>query len=241
MNIAEYETGLPGSDYYINCAFICVDLQNPRPGVDYKNELTENDIPLKWLQEGHTVDDVNRANRFLKEICEPNAARLTESLRGFRPEIPMIYIHWQARYEDMIDIDPSARRTLLADYTEEKQNMFINGVRSGIPCPVAERPLDSLKVRKTDYVLGKTAQDSFVATPLEFMLRNLKTTNLIFIGGHTGGCLGKTSITAKKLGFNTLCVADATFNAFESNRIKKIMECGYDFIVKTERFMSVLN
>ena len=72
------------------------------------------------------------------------------------------------------------------------------------------------------------------------MLRNLNVKNLILIGGHTGACLGKTSISAKKLGYRTLCVEDATNNAFESNRIAKILECGYDFIVETAALESLI-
>jgi nicotinamidase-related amidase len=171
---------------------------------------------------GFGFEDVNDAIRCAWTTCMPNAVRVTAACRKLG--MPMIFIHWGSRYPDLVDIDPDSRGQLY----------FGPGSERNAYTPDSHvRPADALKVQPGEYVLAKTAQDSFSGTPLHFMLRNLGVKNLVLIGGHTGACLGKTAQSARRLGYRTLCVEDATNNAFESNRIAKILECGYDYIVET--------
>lgn len=91
-------------------------------------------------------------------------------------------------------------------------------------------------MREGEYVLPKTAQDAFTSSNIQFILTNLGARNLVFVGGHTGACLGKTTASAKRLGYRTLVVEDATFDARQSARLRCIEETGYDYVMKTEEF-----
>ena len=219
-----YLTVFPDSDYFTRCAFLCVDIQE-QPGDSWDAPRYVNQIPDQWIEQGFTVEDVNASADFLHNVCRVNAPRVVKACRRF--DMPMIFIHWGSRYRGLIDLDPAVRKDLLTDgqsgtvpqaYSPESQ----------------DRPASFLEVKPEDYILMKTAQDAFEATPLAFMLENLHVKNLILIGGHTGACLGKTSKSAKKLGYKTLVVEDATHAAFESTRIKWMLECGYDYVVETE-------
>jgi nicotinamidase-related amidase len=219
----EYLTALPGASFFQNCALVCVDLQQNGDAVETEpHPITEAQMPALWKQMGFGFEDVNDAIRYAVTECLPNAARVAAACR--RLGMAMIFIHWGSRYADLMDIDPEVRGELY----------FGPGSERNAYTPESHvRPAAALHVQPGEYVLAKTAQDAFSGTPLHFMLRNLGVRNLILIGGHTGACLGKTSKTAKSLGYTTLCVEDATNNAFESNRIARMLECGYDFILET--------
>jgi nicotinamidase-related amidase len=191
--------------------------------------ITDAQMPDLWKQMGFGFDDVNDAIRYAVTECLPNASRVTSACR--RLGIPMIFIHWGSRYPDLMDIDPEVRGELYYGPGSE---------RNAYTPESHVRPAAALNVQPGEYVLVKTAQDAFTGTPLHFILRNLGVQNLILIGGHTGACLGKTSKTAKSLGYTTLCVEDATNNAFESNRIAKILECSYDYILETTALESLI-
>ncbi len=226
----EYLTAPPDVSFFHKCAFICVDLQqNGDVAETEPNYLTEAQMPDLWKQMGFAVDDVNDAIRYAVTNCMPNAVRVTAACR--RLGMPMIFIHWGSRYPDLADIDPEVRGELYYGPGSE---------RNAYTPESHVRPADALNVQSGEYVMAKTAQDSFLGTPLDFMLRNLGVKNLILIGGHTGACLGKTSKSAKSLGYRTLCVEDATNNAFESNRIAKILECDYDYILETAALESLI-
>ncbi|MGI6746306.1 MAG: hypothetical protein ACOX45_09295 [Acutalibacteraceae bacterium] len=49
----------------------------------------------------------------------------------------------------------------------------------------------------------------------------------------------RTAKSAKRLGYTTLCVEDATNNARESTRQQDILETGYDYVLTTEAFLSL--
>ncbi len=95
-------------------------------------------------------------------------------------------------------------------------------------------------MREGEYVLAKTAQDTFTSSNIDYVLRNLKVRNIIFVGGHTGACLGKTIRSARERGYKTLVIEDATNDAFESTRLPHIKEFGYDYRVKTKEFLSLV-
>ncbi len=230
MQLKAYLTTLPDASFFHDCAFVCVDLQqNGDVAETEPHYITETQMPTHWKQMGFGFEDVNDAIRYVVTYCLPNAARVTAACR--RLGMPMIFIHWGSRYQDLMDIDPESRGELYFGPCNERNAYTPNS---------HVRPAAALNVQTGEYVLAKTAQDAFIGTPLHFMLRNLGVKNLILIGGHTGACLGKTSKTAKSLGYKTLCVGDATNNAFESNRIAKILECGYDYIVETMALESLI-
>jgi nicotinamidase-related amidase len=226
----EYLTALPAASFFQECAFVCVDLQQNGDATETEpHTITEAQMPDLWKQMGFGFEDVNDAIRYAVTCCLPNAARVTAACR--RLGMPMIFIHWGSHYPDLMDIDPEVRGELYYGPGSERNAYTLES---------RVRPADVLHVQPGEYVLAKTAQDAFTGTPLHFMLRNLGVKHLILIGGHTGACLGKTSKSAKGLGYTTLCVEDATNNAFESNRIARMLECGYDYIVETAALESLI-
>ena len=82
-------------------------------------------------------------------------------------------------------------------------------------------------------MIPKTAQDAFTSSNLLYVLKNLGVETIIFIGGPTGACLGRTADSAKKNGFRMICVDDATFDARESTRRTYIDQTDYDAVLTT--------
>lgn len=217
------------SSFFDKCAFVCVDLQEGEQGPP----VTEETMPKSWRENGFSPEDINAAGDFLHLVCMPNAARLAEFC--LRKGIPRIFIHWGYLFEDAMDLDPKVRQEFLNQYGTDYSKWPHH-----ISHP-SSRPHKSLGVREGDYVLPKSAQDAFTSCNLEFVLRNLEIENILFVGGHTGACLGKTAASAKKLGFKILCVEDATCDARESARIPNIVAVGYDYMVGTEELLAVLD
>ena len=94
-------------------------------------------------------------------------------------------------------------------------------------------------MRPGECVPPKSRQDAFTSSNLEFVLRNLDAKNLVFIGGHTEACLGKTARAAHQRGFRTLCIEDATNNPRESTRLKGIAEAQFDYVISTREFTTL--
>jgi len=80
----------------------------------------------------------------------------------------------------------------------------------------------------------------FTSSNLKFVLTNLGVANLVFVGGHTGASPGKTARVAKRLGWRTLCIEAATFDARGSSRVRRIGETGFDYVLTTEGFLTLL-
>ena len=226
--IAEKTSGIqstPDATFFKHCAFVSVDIQEGTRPVP----LTEDQVPAQWKKMGFTAADVNAANNFAWNTALPNAVKVTEACR--KRGLPLIFIHWGYTFEDGMDLDPDIRKAMLAehgaDYT--KWSGYI-----GQPGSEVAKVLG-----KGDYVLAKTAQDAFRSCSIDFVLRNLGVKNIVFVGGHTGACLGKTAKSAKCLGYTTLCVKDATNNARESSREKDIQETGYDHVLTTAEFLEL--
>ncbi len=213
--------------FFEQCAFVCVDFQEGQPPA---KPMTQDQVPALWKTMGFTADDVNAANDFLWQNALPNAVKVTECCR--RMGLPMIFIHWGCQFEDGMDLDPDVRAMLLKEHGEDYSKW---GHHCG---DLTSCPAKALGVRKGEYVLAKTAQDAFKSCSLGFVLRNLGVKRIVFIGGHTEACLGKTSKSAKELGYETLCVEDATFNARESTRRKGIEDSGYTYVVTTDAFLA---
>jgi len=217
---------MPNASFFEHCAFVSVDIQEgsrPEP-------LTEDQVPKEWKRMGFTAADVNAASDFAWNTALPNAVKVTEACR--KRGLPLIFIHWGYTFEDGMDLDPDIRKAMLAEHGADysKWSGYI-----GQPGAKVAKALG-----KGDYVLAKTAQDAFRSCSIDFVLRNLGIRNIVFVGGHTGACLGKTAKSAKRLGYTILCVKDATNNARESSREKDIHETGYDYILTTAEFLGLL-
>jgi nicotinamidase-related amidase len=215
-----------GASFFKNCAFICVDIQPGR-----RSEMTPEQMPKAWRNAGFTVEDVNAATAYAFDVAYPNARRVADACRRLR--LAMIFIHWGCLFKDGMDLDPEIRASFLREFgpAYDKWPHHASNPDS--------RPAALLGVRDGEYVIPKTGQDAFNSSNLGFVLRNLGTKNVVFVGGHTGACLGKTAATAKRLGYHTLCVEDATFDARQSTRIPNLDKTRYDHIVTTADFISV--
>jgi hypothetical protein len=82
------------------------------------------------------------------------------------------------------------------------------------------RPAEELGVRPGEYVIAKTAQDAFVSSNIANVLTNLRARKIVFVGGDTGACLGKSARSAISAGYEVLCVEDATFDTSQARRLE---------------------
>lgn len=181
------ETGIPAG-FFDNCALLVVDIQEgERP-----TPLTDEELPPPWRAMGFTAADVNAANAFAWEVCLPNAVRVVEACRG--AGIPCIFSHWGFECDDGMDLAPKIYRTM-RDYHGADPGKW-----PGHPSDSGARPAEAFQVGPGDYVVAKTGQDAFSSSNLRFVLQNLGVERLIFVGGHTEACLGKSARSAKWLG-----------------------------------------
>lgn len=213
--------------FFDHCAFVSVDLQEGGPPAP----LSETEVPPLWKQMGFTAEDVNAANVFAWEVALPNAVKVADACRTLG--VPMIFVHWGYFFEDGMDLDPDIRKTMLDEHGTDYAKW------SGYIGQPGSQVAKIFGVRKGDYVIAKAAQDAFTSSNIDFVLRNLGVKRIVFVGGHTGACLGKTAASAKRLGYTTLCVKDATNNARESSRERDIRETGYDYVLTTSEFLEL--
>ncbi len=221
------DSSLPAASFFEHCAFVSVDIQEGTKPC----RMSDADVPKQWKTMGFTAEDVNAANEFSWDVALPNAIRVAEACRNLG--LPMIFIHWGYFFEDGMDLDPDIRKTMLDEHGTHYAKW------SGYNEQPGSQVANALGVRKGDYVLAKSAQDAFRSCNIEFLLRNLGVKRIVFVGGHTGACLGKTAKSAKRLGYTTLCVKDATNNARESSRESDIRETGYDYVLTTSQFLDL--
>jgi len=213
----------PPAEFLSRCAFVCVDVQPAK-----RKQISEAELPKPWQRAGFTAADVNAATDYAFDVAYPNARLVADACRDAR--LPMVFLHWGCLFRDGMDLDPEIRKTF---QMEHGTNYAAWGhCISDSQC----RPADELAVRAGEYVLPKTGQDAFGSSNLGFVLTNLNVRNLVFVGGHTEACLGKTARTAHQRGFRTLCVEDATFNARESTRRKGIAEAQFDSVITAAQF-----
>ncbi len=214
--------------FFDHCAFVCVDFQDGARGP----AVTEETLPPLWKKMGFTAEDVNAAIDFGWDVAYPNAIKVTDACR--RAGMPMIFIHWGYLFENGMDLDPDIYRAMKEEHGEDYSKW------SGYIGHPASQPAKWLNIQPGEYVLPKSAQDAFTSSNIHFVLQNLGVKHIVFIGGHTGACLGKTATSAKKLGYEILCVEDATVDARESARLKNIKETGYDYVVSTADFLAYM-
>lgn len=212
---------LPDARLLRNCAFISVDVQEAPP----RSYLTEETVPKLWKSMGITAPDVNAATDYMYDVAFPNAARVADACRD--AGLPMIFIHWGSLFRDGMDLDPATRAEFIGQHGLDYSKW---GHSLGDPYA---RPASFFKIRPGEYVIPKTAQDAFTSSNLLYVLKNLGVETIIFIGGHTGACLGRTADSAKKNGFRMICVDDATFDARQSTRRTYIDQTAYDAVLTT--------
>jgi nicotinamidase-related amidase len=214
---------VPDQTFLEHCAFVSIDFQPSS-----YHPITEEQMPRSWLDMGMKAEDVNSANRYLVETAMPNACRVAIACRTAK--LPMIFIHWGYLFRDGMDLDPVIYNSFLKDYGSDptKWPHHISDKNS--------KPADELSVHEGEYVMAKTSQDAFPSSNINYVLQNLRIKNIVFIGGHTGACLGKSAKSAIRLGYKTLCVKDATFDAFASKHMETLNATGYHYIMTTADF-----
>ena len=218
--------------FFENCAFVSVDFQGdaPKPGTRHER-MTKDKMIKDHQKEGRNPDDINAANDFAIDVAFPNAIKIADMCRQL--ELPMIFIHWGYAFKDAMDLDPEVYDHFMDEFGTDKSKWphHMDGADSF--------PMLQYGVREGEYVLAKTAQDTFTSSNIDYVLRNLKVRNIIFVGGHTGACLGKTIRSARERGYKALIIEDAAGDGFESTRLLMIKEFGYDYRVKTKEFLAI--
>jgi len=216
------------SSIFTNCAFVCVDLQEGGP----QTPITEEGLHDEWRALGFTVEDVNNGFDYAWGVALPNAARAAQAC--FNAGIPRIFVHWGFRFPDGMDLDPIVRAKMVRQHGHDYEKW---PGRIGHP---GAKPSAFFNVQPTDYVLPKTSQDAFASSTLHYVLTNLGVRNLIFVGGHTEACLNKTALTAKRIGYRTVCIEDATSNARESSRFQGILASEFDHVVSLDTLLETI-
>ncbi len=215
------------ASFFTRCAFVSVDFQEGERG----SHTTDDKLPELWKEMGFTAADVNAASDFGWDVARPNSVRVVETCRALG--LPMIFIHWGHQFADGMDLDPIIRLTMIeahgSDYSKWGGHISQPG----------SRPPAHFNVQPGEYVIAKTAQDAFISSNLKFVLANLGVHRIVFIGGHTEACLGKTATSARREGYETLCIEDATFNARESSRQKGIHESRFSHVMTTDAFVAL--
>jgi len=227
--LGEKDGSLP-PDFFEHCAFVSVDFQESEAPLP----ITDDQLPKGWKAAGFSAEDVNAANAYAWSTALPNAVQVSDACRALG--LPRIFIHWGYLFEDAMDLDPEVRKVMHDEYGTDYARY------SGHIRQPGSQPASAFRIQPEDYVLPKAAQDAFGSCNIEFVLRNLEIKNIIFVGGHTnsGGCLGKTARSARRLGYNTLVIEDATFNARESTRKADILETGYNHVLTTDAFLKLV-
>ena len=213
----------PDKTFLEHCAFVSIDFQPSS-----YHTITEEQMPKSWLSMGKKAEDVNSANRYLVETALPNACRVAIACRIAK--LPMIFVHWGYLFRDGMDLDPVIYNSFIKEFGTDttKWPHHISDKSS--------KPADELSVHEGEYVIPKTSQDAFPSSNIGYVLQNLNIKNIVFVGGHTGACLGKSAKSAIRLGYKTLCVKDATWDAFTSTHMENLNATGYHYIMTTSDF-----
>lgn len=219
-------------DFFDDCAFVSVDFQGdaPKPGTRGER-MTKEKMMKDCLRDGMSPDDINAGDDFKVDVAYPNALKVADACRQLG--LPMIFIHWGYAFKDGMDLDPVIYDHFMDEFGPDTSK-WPHHMDASDSCPMHQ-----YGVGEGEYVLAKTAQDSFPSSNIDYVLRNLKIRHIVFVGGHTGACLGKTVLSARQRGYKALIIEDATNNAFESIRLQNIKTFGYDYLVKTQEFLSL--
>ena len=221
----------PDNAFFENCAFISIDIQG-RDDINFKTEhTTDAKLAPVLKQRGFTAEDVNAATDFYYNTTLPNARKVADACRSI--ELPMIFVHWGHRFEDGMDLSPRARKDFYKEYSLDPKQWPTH-----ISLP-HNQPHPALGVTEGDYVIAKTCYDAFPSSNINYVLQNLEIKNIIFVGGNTNGCLKATALSAHQLGFKTLCIADATSDAQQSQHLIALKKTNYTYVMNTNDFLEL--
>jgi len=211
-----------------HCAVVCVDIdERPRP----RPYMEDSDLPVALRKLGHTAEDLNAGIAQRYEQCLPHAARVVEVAR--RLKLPIIATHWGFRFEDGTDLDPETFNAMREEYGADANNW------PGRLGDAQAYPAKLLGLRPSDYIAPKTSPDAFGSSNIRYVLYNLGVKHLVFVGGPVEAALGRTVATAKRRGFQTLCISDATYGTRESTRHAVLSEIGFDYRLDTAPFAAL--
>lgn len=227
LTVEQTLTEVPATSYFEQCAFVSIDFQEGPRGQCFKEE----GLPPAYQRAGFTAASCNAAIDYEHDVARPNAKRVVDACRALK--LPMVFVHWGYQFEDGMDLAPAIRQSFLQDLGDDYSRWPHH-----ISHP-SSRPCEMFGVREGEYVIAKTDQDAFTSSNIHFVLQNLGVKRIVFVGGHTAGCLGQSAKHAKRLGYETLCVADATYDAAESRRPEGIRDSGYNHVVTTDSFLEV--
>jgi len=215
----------PRSSFLTHAVFVSIDLQESPRGY-----MTEESLPGVWREMGFSISDCNAATDYLYDTALPNARRVADACRALK--LPMIFVHWGYQFRDAMDLAPGVYQMFMRDCGADTSRWPHHISDPG------SRPAEALGVRLGEYVLAKADQDAFGSCNIHFVMQNLGVRRIVFVGGHTQGCLHRTALSAHRRGYRTLCIADATFNARESSRMQGIQESRFDYVMQTDEFVA---
>jgi nicotinamidase-related amidase len=210
----------PGPTFFDDAVFVSIDFQPPI--------WREEPLPKHFAELGITREDVDEGRRYLVEESLPNARRVADGSRKLG--IPLIFVHWGYLFEDGMDLEPPTYNAFMDHYGPDTSKWPHH-----ISAPDS-RPAEELGVRPGEYVIAKTAQDAFVSSNIANVLTNLRARKIVFVGGDTGACLGKSARSAISAGYEVLCVEDATFDTSQARRLEMFEQIGCHHVVSTEEF-----
>ncbi len=161
------------------------------------------DLQVLGCREGYGVFESHRRHgvdeaaigsylKRLDELVIPNVRKLQQAFRATRAEV----LH--SRIQSM---------------TADGRDRSLEHKRLGLHAPPGSRLAEFLpEVAPLDneVVINKTASGVFVATNIEYILRNLGVQRLFVTGVYTNECISSAVRSASDLGFDVRLVSDAT-------------------------------
>ncbi|RKZ70773.1 MAG: hypothetical protein DRQ57_19510 [Gammaproteobacteria bacterium] len=219
--------------FFEDCAFVSVDFQGDAPEPGTRGErMTKEKMLNVMLERGIDPDDINAAKDFATDVANPNAVKVANACREIK--MPMIFVHWGYMFKDAMDLDPIVYDHFVSEFGPDASKWLGHHIDSPNAFPMRQ-----YDIRVGEYILPKTAMDAFPSSNIDYVLRNLKTQHIVFVGGNTGGCLGTTAYSARQRGYKTLIIEDATFDSVRSTQLQNIYAFGYDYLVKTKEFLAL--
>lgn len=166
-------------------ALICIDLQ------DLSNQ---QDVGIFANPEKHGLgeDAFSAYQSRLEKTVLPNVQRLQKTFRQNGDEV--IHVRIQSLTVDGRDRSPEHKALDIHVPPDSPLANFLPGVGP----------------QGDEIIINKTASGVFIASNLEYILRNLCVSDTIFTGVFTNECISSAVRSASDLGFDTVLVSDAT-------------------------------
>lgn len=165
-------------------ALLCIDMQflDAAPGHGVFADAEQSGVPIE--AQSYYFERLERT-------ALPNVRKLQDAFRAKGLEV--IHTRIQSLTPDGRDRSPGHKRLGLHAAPGSKEAEFLP--------EIAPEP--------GEIVMNKTASGVFVATNLEFVLRNLGVDALFIVGVYTNECVETTARDASDIGFYTTVVEDA--------------------------------